>query len=160
MTSSDPVQTILDQFDLNPEQLYRLSGKERSRLLNFLMRWEHIEALHACLDVLIADNPHLVSLLDLRARAYLAQEEYLQALEAMWARLKLGTSITARALLARIHLARGDVDIAQHISQELVDQDPESTTVWGLVAQVELARGDSAASESCSRRPRAMVTRN
>ena len=62
MTSSDPVQGILDQFDLNLEQLYRLSGNERSRLLNFLLRWEHIEALHACLDVLIADNPNLTKM--------------------------------------------------------------------------------------------------
>ena len=137
MTSSDSVQAILDQFDFKPEQLYRLSGNERSRLLNFLMRWEHIEALHACLNTLIADNPRLVSLLDLRARAYLAQEQYLRALETMWARLKLGSSMTARSLLARIHLARGDVDIAQQIAQELVNEHPDSTTVWGLIAQVE-----------------------
>jgi len=152
VTSNDPVQKILGQFDLNPGQLDRLSGNERSRLLNFLMRWEHVAALHACLDVLIADNPQLVSLLDLRARAYLAQERYLQALETMWARLELGTSIAARALLAHIHLARGDIDVARHMAQELVDQHPDSTVAWGLVAQVELARGDTPAAMAACRR--------
>ena len=69
-------QSILGQLDLTLDDVLALPGRERTRLLNFLLRWDHVDALHACLDTLIPHNPTLVSLLDLRARAYLAQERY------------------------------------------------------------------------------------
>ena len=73
--TKDEGQTILDELDITPEQTLALTGSQRSRLLNFLFRWDHLSILSACLDVLIPSNPTLVSLLDLRARALLAQHQ-------------------------------------------------------------------------------------
>jgi ATP-dependent DNA helicase RecQ len=152
VSNGDPPQAILDEFNLTPEQLHRLTGRERSRLLNFLIRWDHFKALHACLDALTAANPNLVSLMDLRARALMAQGAHQPALEIMQTRLERSSSMTARALLARIYLARGDQNSARQVTQALIDQYSASPTIWGLLAQVELAAGDTAAALAARRR--------
>jgi len=128
--------------DLTIAQVSRFRGRERSRLLNFLMRWRHIDTLHACLDALIPANPKLVSLLDLRAKAFLAQDRPGDALPVMEKRLQLKSSLTARALLARVHLARGDMKAAHRIARALTAEREESVMAWALLGQVELARGD------------------
>ncbi|MGA9347784.1 MAG: RecQ family ATP-dependent DNA helicase [Anaerolineae bacterium] len=143
---------ILDELALAPQQTLQLSSNDRSRLLNFLLRWDHIEALHACLDALTLANPALVSLLDLRVRAFLAQGRPDDALAVMQERLRLKTSLTARSLLARIHLARGDVDTAHQIARDLVEEHEDSVTAWGLLGEVELARGDTQAALDTYRR--------
>ena len=143
---------ILNELDLTPAQVCELSSNDRSRLLNFLLRWDHIEALHACLDALTPANPTLVSLLDLRVRAFLAQGRPDDALTVMQERLQLKTSLTARTLLARIHLARGDVETACQIARALVEEHEDSVTAWGLLGEVELARGDTQAALNAYRR--------
>jgi len=133
--------TVLDELGIAPEHVLLLTGNQRSRLLNFLLRWEHLEALHACLDVLISIHPDLVSLLDLRVRALLAQGQPDDALAVMEARLEHKTSLPARALLARVHLARGDEETAHQITRTLVEEEQDSVTAWGLLGEVALARG-------------------
>ncbi len=144
--------SILDQLALTPQKTLQLASNDRSRLLNFLLRWEHVEEVHACLDVLIPHNPTLVSLLDLRARAFLAQGRPDDALVVMRERLELRTSLTARALLARVHLARDDVAAAHQIARALVEENEDSITAWGLLGEVELARGDTQAALNAYRR--------
>jgi ATP-dependent DNA helicase RecQ len=139
---------VLAQLDLTFAQVRGLPGNGRSRLLNFLLRWEYIDTLHACLDILAPDNPSLVSLLDLRAKALLIQGRADDAAEAMEERLIIKTSPTARSLLARIHLARGDVTAAREIAQSLVEEHADSALAWGLLGQVELSREDLDASLS------------
>jgi len=134
---------VLGELGVGPQSVTWLTGNQRSRLLNFLLRWEHLEALHACLDVLIPANPELVSLLDLRVRALLAQGQPDDALAVMEERLKLKTSLTARALLVRVHLARGDGETAHQIARALVEEEPDSVTAWGLLGEVALARGQT-----------------
>ena len=59
--AKDEVETILGELGITPEQILGLTGNQRSRLLNFLLRWEHLGALSVCLDALIPPNPTLVS---------------------------------------------------------------------------------------------------
>ncbi|RLC82964.1 MAG: hypothetical protein DRI79_14370, partial [Chloroflexi bacterium] len=142
----------LPELGLTPAQVREFSGRDRSRLLNFLLRWEHIEPLHACLDALIPANPTLVSLLDLRVKALLAQGRPDEALPVMEERLRHKTSLTARTLLARVHLARGDVEAAHQIARALVEERDDSPMAWGLLGEVELARGDTEAALVAYRR--------
>jgi len=128
---------------LTPDQTLQLSGNQRSRLLSFLLRWEHLEFLHACLDVLVPAKPTLVSLLDLRVRAFLAQGRPDEALAVMRQRLERRSSVPALALLARVQLARGDEEAAHRIARTLVEENEESVTAWGLLGEVELAQGDT-----------------
>jgi ATP-dependent DNA helicase RecQ len=129
-----------------------LPGNQRSRLLNFLLRWEWFDALHACLDVLIPCYPRLVSLRDLRAKAFLAQGRPDEALPVMEKRLERRESLSARALLARIHLARGDVASGCQIARALLEEAEERALVWSLLAEVELTAGDEEAALSAYRR--------
>ena len=151
MTGGQTVN-VLAELGIAVEQTPQLASSQRGRLLNFLLRWEHVEEVQACLDVLIPRNPTLVSLLDLRVRAFLAQDQPDDALEAMRERLELGTSMTARSLLARVHLARGDIDAAHRIARALVEEQVDSVTAWGLLGEVELARGDTQAALAAYRR--------
>jgi ATP-dependent DNA helicase RecQ len=143
---------VLDGLEIAPRHTVGLASNQRSRLLNFLLRWEHVEEVHACLDTLIPHNPTLVSLLDLRVRAFLAQDRPDDALEVMQERLRLKTSLTARTLLARVHLAQGDVEAAHQIARALVEERDDSVTAWGLLGEVELARGDTQAALAAYRR--------
>ena len=134
--------SALTELGMTPVEARELGSKDRSRLLNFLLRWEDVGAVHACLDAVTPINPTLVSLMDLRVRAFLAQDRPDQALPVMEERLERKTSLTARVLLARVHLARGDTEAAYQIAHALVRERDDSTTAWGLLGDVELARGD------------------
>ena len=140
----DPRQNepVLPRLGLGSESVGGLSAAERSQLLGFLLRWGHFEELHACLDVLIAARPKLVSLQDLRVRAYLAEGRPDEALAVMQRRLDQRASVTARVLLARVHLARGSVTEASRITSDLVQAEPDSVLAWGLAVDAALARGD------------------
>ena len=143
---------VLDELGIAPRQTLQLASNQRSRLLNFLLRWEHVEEVHACLDALIPHNPALVSLLDLRVRAFLAQDRPDDALVVMEDRIERKTSLTARSLLARVHLAQGDVETAHQIARALIKERDDSVTAWGLLGEVELARGDTQAALDAYRR--------
>jgi ATP-dependent DNA helicase RecQ len=144
--------SIFADLGILPGETLRLAGRERTRLFSFLLRWEHLDALHACLDVLVPANPTLVSLLDLRARAFLAQERHDDALATMQERLQIRSSMSARSLVARIHLAQGDVDDAHQIARTLVDEQPDSVTAWQLLGDVALAHGKLDAALAAYRR--------
>ena len=146
------VHDVLTELGLYVEQVSHLSANDRSRLLNFLLRWDHIETLHACLDSLIPTNPGLVSLLDLRVRAFLAQDRPDRALPVMEERLQWRTSLTARSLLAQVHLALGQVETAHSIALALVQEHQDSMIALGLLGEVELARNDTAGALSAYRR--------
>ncbi|MEA3377990.1 MAG: RecQ family ATP-dependent DNA helicase [Chloroflexota bacterium] len=139
---------MLSSLGLTLEQIPYVTGGDRSRLLNFLLRWERFDALHACLDVLIPLNPTHVSLRDLRARAFLAEGRADQALAVMEQRLRQAQSSVARALLARIHLARGDAAAARQTAQTILAERAESSMAWSLLGEVEFACGDEEAALS------------
>ena len=98
---------ILAELEITPQQTVGLAGNQRSRLLNFLLRWEHVEEVHACLDALIPVNPKLVSLLDLRARAFLAQDRPDDALPVMQERLERKTGSAHACVDREIPGSRG-----------------------------------------------------
>ncbi len=137
--------TNLDALGLTPEGTPHLTASERTRLLNFLLRWEWFDTLHACLDLLIPRYPTLVSLLDLRVKAFLAQGRPAEALPVMEGRIERRASLSARALLARIHLARGDVASARGIASELVREQPQGALALSLLGETELACGNEKA---------------
>ncbi len=143
--------TVLGSLGLTVEGAVQLTGSDRSRLLNFLLRWERFEVLHRCLDVLIPRNPTLVSLRDLRAKALLAEGRLDEALSVVQRRLERRVSLPARALLARTHLARGDGAMARKIVQALVAERDESPLAWSLLGEVELACGNEEAALSAYR---------
>ncbi len=141
---------VLAELGLSLDEVSALGARHRSRLLNFLLRWEHVAALHACLDILMPQNPTLVSLMDLRAKALLTEERFDEAVAQMQTRLERRKSLTARAWLARMYLAQGNVAAAQEIVEALTAGRPESVTAWRLLVEVELAQDHTeAALEAC-----------
>ena len=137
---------ILAEIGLSLIQVSELNSRDRSRLLNFLLRWEHIAVLHDCLDILIPRHPTLVSLLDLRVKALRAEARLDEALGLMHERLKRKSSLTAQALLAQLHLEKSEeeaIATAYDIARRLKQERPETITAWRSLAQVELARGDT-----------------
>jgi tetratricopeptide (TPR) repeat protein len=149
---NEEMKDVLVELGISPRQVLGLGGRQRSRMLNFLLRWECIETLHDCLDALIPANPTLVSLLDLRAKAFLAQGRPDDARAVMEERLERKTSLTARALLARVHLARGDGEAAHQIARTLVEEREDSPVAWALLGEVALARGKTQAALDAYRR--------
>ena len=137
-------KSFLAELDLTPAQAPELRSNDRSRLLNFLLRWDYIAELHACLDTIIPRNKPLVSLLDLRVRAFLAEGKPEAALPVMEERFKVraNTSFTAQSLLAQVHLALGDTAAAHRIAQQATQADPDRIAAWSLLGDIELADGD------------------
>ncbi|HNT75231.1 MAG TPA: RecQ family ATP-dependent DNA helicase [Anaerolineae bacterium] len=137
-------QSILPALGLTAAQAPELRSNERNRLLNFLLRWDYVADLHACLDTIIPRNRPLVSLLDLRVQAFLAEGKPQEALPVMQERLALRdpNSFAAQSLLARVYLALNDLPTAHRIAQELTQAMEESIPAWGLLGEVELLRGD------------------
>jgi ATP-dependent DNA helicase RecQ len=142
---------ILAALDLTPSGVPSLPTQARRRLTAYLLRWGHFDAARRCLQQLLVTHSHQVSVYDELAKAYLGLGEAERALEIMERRHALGTSSTSQALVARIHLARGDVEAAQRISQELLDGNPESVMAWGLRGDVALANSDWSAAEAACR---------
>lgn len=145
---------FLTELGLTPAQTPELRSNDRSRLLNFLLRWDYIDELHACLDEIIPRNRPLVSLLDLRINALLAEGKPQEALAVMQERLQVRErkSFAAQSLLARIHLALGDTATAQDIAQEAIQTDPDSVMAWGLLGDVAMVDSDVDAAMAAYRR--------
>ncbi|MGD2145290.1 MAG: RecQ family ATP-dependent DNA helicase, partial [Anaerolineae bacterium] len=146
--------SAVDDLGLTTAQVRNLKGRYRSRLLNFLLRWEEFDDLHECLDVLVPLNPTLVSLADLRARALLAEGRADEALSVMEERLQRRQSLPARALLARIHLARGRLVSATEITRGMIKEREGSVLAWALLGRIELGRGDTGAARAAYLRTR------
>ena len=45
--ANEQMTNALAELEIAPRQTIALTGNQRSRLLNFLLRWEHVEELHA-----------------------------------------------------------------------------------------------------------------
>jgi len=150
----DASPSFLSQLGLTPAQTPELRSNDRSRLLNFLLRWDYIAELHACLDEIVPRNKPLVSLIDLRVQALLAEGRPAEALPLMQERFTVQpkTSFAGQSLLARVHLALGDIAAAHEIAQQAAQAEPDSLSVWGLLGEVELARGDITAAQAAYRR--------
>ena len=117
---SDAV-SIVDEVGLTIDQVRELRGHGRSRLLNFLLRWERFEVLHTWLDVLIPRNPRLVSLRDLRAAP----------LEDLGLALAIHTTAQDAA-------SRGAFSLETDIPEEITDVQPEVEHCYYRVAQEAL----------------------
>jgi ATP-dependent DNA helicase RecQ len=132
----------LTGWGLAPEQTIHITGKRRTRLLNFLLRWAEYESALACLDEMLALKPDLVGLLDARAKALLGLDQPDAARDVMQARHQISSSFSSRVLAARVHLARGDAETALRVAHDLASEKADSVTAWGLLGEVHLARED------------------
>jgi len=133
---------ILSELGLKPDDVLGLTGSDRRRLLNFLLRWGHLEALHQCLDPLLAESPNLVSLIDLRVRAMVVADRTAEAVDLMRQRLDLRSSLTAQALMVRVYLATDRIADAEKVAGDLRRSSPDSVTTWYVSAETALAKGD------------------
>lgn len=127
---------------LSPQRTTHITGTRRTRLINFLLRWEQYEAALACVEQMLAYNPDRVGLLDVQAQALLGLGQPDLALDVMRARHQISSSLSSRRLEAQVHLALGDAEAALRIADEWVSERPESITAWGLLGKVHLARDD------------------
>ncbi|MFN8486526.1 MAG: RecQ family ATP-dependent DNA helicase [Caldilineaceae bacterium] len=137
--------SLLAQLNIAPAQLYHLSGNLRSRVLNFLLRWEAWEETLACLDEL--DTPSLVTLQDMQAEAFVGVGHLGDAIAVMQRRLQQKDSATARGQVARVYLAAHNTDQALQLAQELVATNENAGPYWSLLGDIHLQRGDLAAAE-------------
>jgi ATP-dependent DNA helicase RecQ len=142
---------VLSALGLTPSDVPPLPTQARRSLTAYLLRWGHFDAARRCLRQLLVTHYHQVSVYDTLAKAHLGLDDAERALEIMERRHALRTSSTSRALVARIHLAGGDVEAAQRVSEELLDGNPESVMAWGLCGDVALASGDLAGAEAAYR---------
>ena len=118
---------ILAELGLTPSDVPSLPTKARRSLAAYLLRWGYFDAAWRCLRQLLVTHYHQVSIYDELARAHLGLDDAERALEIMERRHALRTSSTSQALVARIHLARGDVEAAQRISENLLDDNIDLT---------------------------------
>jgi ATP-dependent DNA helicase RecQ len=135
-------ENALEFLNLSPEQSAQITGRRRTRLINFLLRWEQYEAALACLERMLASDPERVGLLDAKTRALLGLGQVDESLDVSRARNRISSSLSSQVLLARVHLARGEVQPALTIALRLTTETPDSITAWDLLAAVRLAGND------------------
>ncbi len=133
-------QPLLPQLSTTPEKVARLDSRERSRVLNFLLRWEAASEALDCLDRI--DVTQMVSLQDLCARALEDVGRTTEAITLMQARIRQKESDTARIQLGRHLITAGSLERALTLANELVGADEASGTSWSFLGDVQLARGD------------------
>lgn len=142
----------LEHLGLSPAQCTPITGPRRTRLINFLLRWEQHETALACAERMLVTAPDRVSLLDAKTEALLGLGAADAALAVAQARNLCRTSLSSELLLARVHLARGDTSAALSIANQLTADRPDSVTAWDLLATAHLAAGNLNGAEQALRR--------
>ncbi len=135
-------EDILSSLGLAPDLVPSLAASERSKLIGFLLRWQHLEAAHRCLQQLLVTHSHLVSVYDSLARVYLAQDRPQKAVEMMRRRHTLQISNSSQVLEARALRAAGFRAAAEKIGQLLVTEHPDLLLTWSLQAELKMAAGE------------------
>ena len=136
-----------EYLSLSLDQCTHLTGRRRTRLVSFLLRWEQYETALTYLDRALATSPGRVGLLDAKARALWGLGQIDAAIKVMNARHQISASLSSRVILARIHLAGGNVPAALAIARQWTTERPDSIMAWGLLGAVHLEQNDSKAAE-------------
>ena len=132
-------ESLLSLLQIEPQAAARLHGSARTRLLNFLLRWEAYPETLACLEPL--DVNKRVSLQDLKAQALYGLGQYPEAVTLLQRRLQKRPTESAHILLARAHLANAEEQEALHIARQLTRAAKGSAAAWGLLGDVHLHMG-------------------
>ena len=138
------IQDILIHLDIAPRGSTALAAGQRTRLVNFLVRWEYYQAVLACLEFLVPAHPTLVSLLDDRARAQMALGQYEAALETMRARRQIKDSLAGPGVGGA--RAPGSRRYARRRLTSRRNRSASTRTrplALALLGDVHLARGDA-----------------
>lgn len=151
-------ETILSTLGLESDAAIHLPGNLRTRLLNFLFRWERYDECITLIDAIGRDD--LVSLKDLKARVLIEKGRVPSAVRLMETRLEQKFSPSALALLGRIYLKGGEVQRASEIAERLKTHNGELTTVWGLAGDIALAQNELNQAETAFRRMDELSTGN
>jgi ATP-dependent DNA helicase RecQ len=142
----------LERLGLVPAHCGGITGRARTRLINWLVRWQHYEAALACLEVMLALDPGRLGLLDAEVQALLGMGRADEALAILAERHRISVSLTSQALGARIQLARGDVAAADAIAGRLTEARPDAVISWEVLGEVRLAQGDVAGALAAAQR--------
>jgi ATP-dependent DNA helicase RecQ len=145
-------QDPLERLGLTPSRCGEITSRARTRLINWLVRWEHYEAALACLEVMLALDPGRLGLLDARVEALLGLGRAEEALATLDERHAIGRSLASQALEARVHLARGDVAAADAVARQLTETRPDAVVCWQTLGEVRLAQGDLAGALAAAQR--------
>jgi ATP-dependent DNA helicase RecQ len=149
-------EDILTTLKLTAGDVSTLPAKTRNSLITYLIRWEHYDEAHICLQQLLTSHSHLVSVYDDTARLCLARSQPDRALEMMRRRHELRISNSSRALEAQAHLAAGDLSSAGAIADQVCNEQPDLLIGWSLQADVRLAAGDLDGAEAAWRQREAL----
>ena len=83
-------QDPLARLGVDPVTCGGIPGRARTRLLNWLVRWEHYEAALSCLEVLLRLEPGRLGLLDAKTEALLGLGRTDEALATLANRHEIG----------------------------------------------------------------------
>ena len=76
-------EDILPTLGIAPADVPSLPAPDRSKLIGYLLRWQHYGAARRCLQQLLVTDSHLVSVYDNLARVYIAENRPQKAVEMM-----------------------------------------------------------------------------
>ncbi|MCB0035556.1 MAG: RecQ family ATP-dependent DNA helicase [Anaerolineales bacterium] len=138
-------ETLLSQLNLTPPEVANLPNKNRTRLVNFLIRWEEYRDALACLEAM--EPLTLVSLQDLKAKALAGMKRYASAVNTMKWRIQQSDSQTAQVQLATYYLYDNDLEKALTMAKTLTAEHNNALS-WGLLGEVHLVRAETDAAES------------
>jgi ATP-dependent DNA helicase RecQ len=126
---------FLTQLDLLPKQIRHLPAALRTRLLNFLERWQAYNEILACQDYL--DVRHHVSFQDDRVQSLLGLGRADEAVIVMENRLLRKESVPARVLLSHTYLHANRYRDALNALESITEYGP----AWSLRGRIHLAQG-------------------
>ncbi|MEZ4657898.1 MAG: RecQ family ATP-dependent DNA helicase [Caldilineaceae bacterium] len=127
-------ESLLSLLQIEPQDAAHLTGGARTRLLNFLLRWEAYPETLACLEQF--DVEKRVSLQDLKAEALTGLGRYDEAAALLQRRLQKRPTEAAHILLARTHVEGGNYKEALQIAYQLTKAAQGSAAAWGLQGDV------------------------
>lgn len=140
---------LLPQLDLTPAGIDHLSATLRNRVLHFLLRWESWGETLDCLVVL--QTAKRVSFQDMQASALQGLGRVDKAISVLQQRLVQREAVAPRHELARLYLAKGDIDQALTMAQNLVTANADYGPNWSLLGDIHLQRNDLTAAENAFR---------
>ena len=140
MPESTPA--LLTTYDLTPEQAGALPPELRDQLLDFVGLWGTPDEMLSLLAVYWELHGPQLAFLDREAEAYMAQSDFIKALETIERRQRRSTTIASQALEARISLAVGQQSAAKAVADDISKAHPLHSGAINAAAAVYAELGE------------------